>query len=89
MDGSAGHTHQIHVPGTSKVSPKLQLPMEALVHYLRERHGMEDSCEPILRQFRHGQSNPTYYLAYGGEEMVLRKKPVRVFFYSEPSTPAL
>ena len=77
MDGSTGHAHQIHVPGTSEVSPKLQLPMEALVRYLQERHGMGDSCEPTLRQFRHGQSNPTYYLAYGGEEMVLRKKPER------------
>ena len=31
---------------------------------------------PIIRQFKHGQSNPTYYLCYGGAHMVLRKKPV-------------
>jgi aminoglycoside phosphotransferase (APT) family kinase protein len=28
-----------------------------------------------VRQFRGGQSNPTYYLAAGGREYVLRRKP--------------
>lgn len=78
LNNSSDQTHQFHVPGTSEVSQKLQLPMDALTCYLREKHGLEDSHEPTLRQFRHGQSNPTYYLAYGGEEMVLRKKPVRL-----------
>ena len=73
---SSGPTHQFHIPGTSEVSPKLQLPLDALARYLQEKHGLEDTSEPTLRQFRHGQSNPTYYLAYGGQEMVLRKKPV-------------
>lgn len=72
------HTHQTHVPGTAEVSPKLQLPEEQLVHYLQTRHGLGRKGEGlVLRQFRHGQSNPTYYVAYGGQEMVLRKKPVR------------
>ena len=31
---------------------------------------------PIIRQFKHGQSNPTYYIEYGGARLVLRKKPV-------------
>ena len=70
------HTHEVHVPGTSTVSAKLQLPIENLIHYLKDRHGLEQEAWPVLRQFRHGQSNPTYYLAYGGQEMVLRKKPV-------------
>lgn len=35
---------------------------------------------PVIRQFKHGQSNPTYYVAYGNAELVLRKKPV-----SEPA----
>ena len=74
---NASHTHPIHIPGTSDVSPKLQLPVDQLVDYLRERHGLGQKGEvPILRQFRHGQSNPTYYVSYGGQEMVLRKKPV-------------
>ena len=38
---------------------------------------LEDDGSPIvLRKFKHGQSNPTYYLKFGGREMVLRKKPV-------------
>ena len=28
-----------------------------------------------IRQFKHGQSNPTYYVGYSGRDMVLRKKP--------------
>lgn len=75
----SGHTHSLHVPGTSEVPPKLRLPVDSLIGYLRDRHGLrqEEGVEPVIRQFRHGQSNPTYYIAYGGEEMVLRKKPVR------------
>ena len=71
---------QFHIPGTSKVSMKLRLPMKELVWYLQEKHGLEHYGEPVLRQFRHGQSNPTYYLSYGGQEMVLRKKPVRILW---------
>ena len=29
-----------------------------------------------IREFKHGQSNPTYYVRYGGRDLVLRKKPV-------------
>ena len=32
----------------------------------------------IIRQFKHGQSNPTYYVEYGGQRLVIRKKPVSV-----------
>ena len=57
----------------------MQLPVDRLMGYLQEKHGLGGKGEePILRQFRHGQSNPTYYVAYGGHEMVLRKKPVRI-----------
>ena len=31
---------------------------------------------PLIKQFKHGQSNPTYYIEYGGAKLVLRKKPV-------------
>lgn len=78
MDDTADRTHPFHVPGTSDVSPKLQLPTDQLVAYLQEKHRLKQEGEGlILKQFRHGQSNPTYYLSYGGQEMVLRKKPVR------------
>ena len=39
---------------------------------------MKDDGSPIvLKKFKHGQSNPTYYVKFAGKEMVLRKKPVR------------
>lgn len=34
------------------------------------------SDPPIVRQFKHGQSNPTYYVEYEGQRLVIRKKPV-------------
>ena len=37
--------------------------------------------EPIVRCFSHGQSNPTYFIRYGGKDMVLRKKPVSQIFF--------
>ena len=38
---------------------------------------MEDDGSPIvLKKFKHGQLNPTYYVTFTGKEMVLRKKPV-------------
>ena len=54
-----------NIPGTSEVSPKLQFPVEPLVTYLRENHGLTQEGAPLIRQFKHGQSNPTYYIAYG------------------------
>ena len=41
---------------------------------MKEKLNLE-SEELILRQFDHGQSNPTYYIKYAGKELVLRKKP--------------
>ena len=32
--------------------------------------------ELVVRSFKHGQSNPTYYVKFGGRELVVRKKPV-------------
>ena len=34
-----------------------------------------EALTPIVRQFRGGQSNPTYWVAIGDLELVLRKKP--------------
>lgn len=65
-----------HIPGTSEVSEKLRIPEDRLVDYLQREHGLRQEGPPLIRQFKHGQSNPTYYIAYGGEELVLRKKPV-------------
>ena len=66
-----------HIPGTSEVSKKLKIPEDRLVKYLQQKLGLyQKEGAPVIRQFKHGQSNPTYYIAYGGEELVLRKKPV-------------
>jgi acyl-CoA dehydrogenase family protein 10 len=65
----------VRVTGTSEVDPKLVFPVEGLVAYLREKHSLEADEPPLIRQFRHGQSNPTYYIQYAGAQLVLRKKP--------------
>ena len=36
---------------------------------------------PFVCQFKHGQSNPTYYIEYGGKKLVLRKKPVSTLHF--------
>ena len=36
--------------------------------------------DPIIRCYEHGQSNPTYFVRYGGKNMVLRKKPVSTYY---------
>lgn len=57
-------------------------------HNIQDEGGCDDSvivclikgssaAAPVIRQFSHGQSNPTYYIACGKSELVLRKKPVR------------
>ena len=71
-----GNPPPFHIPGTSEVSEKLKIPEDRLVGYLQKEHNLHQEGPPIIRQFKHGQSNPTYYVAYGGEELVLRKKPV-------------
>ena len=52
----------------------MELNIPKLVNYL-QKELKSDNEEIILRQFDHGQSNPTYYVNFGGEEIVLRKKP--------------
>jgi aminoglycoside phosphotransferase (APT) family kinase protein len=51
-----------------------RLNEKALSEYLRKNlSGF--SGELLVRQFGHGQSNPTFLLSAGGKEYVLRKKP--------------
>jgi aminoglycoside phosphotransferase (APT) family kinase protein len=60
--------------GTADVRDVHRFDVAALERYLRER--IEGFAGPLtVRQFRGGQSNPTYYLAGGGREYVLRRKP--------------
>jgi len=59
---------------TAEVREQHRFDVDSLERYLRER--IPDFQGPIeVRQFRGGQSNPTYYLAAGGRELVLRRKP--------------
>ena len=59
---------------TAEVREQHRFDARALERYLRER--IPDFRGPIeVRQFRGGQSNPTYHLTAAGREFVLRRKP--------------
>src|SRR5256885_17163308 len=59
---------------TAEVREAHRFDVGALERYLRAHvEGFGGSLE--VRQFRGGQSNPTYHLAAGGREFVLRRKP--------------
>src|ERR1051325_1561775 len=59
---------------TAEVREQHRFDVAALERYLRAH--VPDFRGPLeVRQCRGGQSNPTYYLAAGGHEYVLRRKP--------------
>jgi len=59
---------------TAEVREAHRFEVGALERYLRDHvEGFGGALD--VRQFRGGQSNPTYYLAAGGREYVLRRKP--------------
>ncbi len=59
---------------TAEVREAHRFDVGALERYMRERvEGFSGSLE--VRQFRGGQSNPTYHVSAGGREYVLRRKP--------------
>ena len=62
------------IEGTAEVRDVHRFDVSALERYLSGR--IEGFRGPLgVRQFRGGQSNPTYYLEAGGREYVLRRKP--------------
>ncbi|XP_068681218.1 acyl-CoA dehydrogenase family member 10-like isoform X2 [Montipora foliosa] len=63
------------VPGTTAVRKAHQISFDSLQSYLQSQLGLHQDEPPTVRQFKHGQSNPTYYIEYGGERLVIRKKP--------------
>ena len=63
------------IPGTTCMSEKQKLPVEKLQTYLLEKHDLKGHRSPTIKVFKHGQSNPTYYVSYAGRDLVLRKKP--------------
>jgi aminoglycoside phosphotransferase (APT) family kinase protein len=59
---------------TAEVREQHRFDVDALARYLRAHvPGFEGAL--TVRQFRGGQSNPTYHLTAGGREYVLRRKP--------------
>ncbi|RCN27289.1 hypothetical protein ANCCAN_26978 [Ancylostoma caninum] len=51
------------------------LPEEKLKRFLQKELGLPVVDPFVVHRFGHGQSNPTYYVKLGNEELVLRKKP--------------
>ncbi|EGR27421.1 hypothetical protein IMG5_196030 [Ichthyophthirius multifiliis] len=66
---------------TIPVLPNHLFNSESLRKYLDQSFNFSNSfqqqqqSEYIIRQFQHGQSNPTFYIKYQEKEYVLRKKP--------------
>jgi len=59
---------------TAEVREQHRFDPAALERYMREH--VAGFAGPLgVKQFRGGQSNPTYYLTAGGREYVLRRKP--------------
>uniref|UniRef100_A0A4W3J982 Acyl-CoA dehydrogenase family member 11 n=1 Tax=Callorhinchus milii TaxID=7868 RepID=A0A4W3J982_CALMI len=61
-----------YVEGTRAVRQGMEIPVDKLKEYLQTALGQKPLS---LRQFTHGQSNPTYHLQSGDRQLVLRKKP--------------
>ncbi|XP_028681110.1 acyl-CoA dehydrogenase family member 10-like isoform X4 [Erpetoichthys calabaricus] len=63
------------IPGTCSVRNSMRIPVEQLQKFLQDTLSTSSSDPVGLRQFSHGQSNPTYLVTVGGRHLVLRKKP--------------
>ena len=59
---------------TAEVREQHRFDPATLERYMRE-HVAGFTGSLTVRQFRGGQSNPTYYITAGGKEYVLRRKP--------------
>ncbi|XP_042297752.1 acyl-CoA dehydrogenase family member 10 isoform X2 [Sceloporus undulatus] len=75
LETHLGFPLQSFVPYTSSVRPTMEIPREPLRNYLARILGTQAKESLVLRQFSHGQSNPTYYIRFGEHQLVLRKKP--------------
>lgn len=63
-------------PGTSSVRKGMELNEANLRTYLASVGvGSATEGDIVIREFKHGQSNPTYFVRFGGRDLVLRKKP--------------
>lgn len=60
--------------GTKEVSERHRFDADSLRRWM-DAHGQPTSGPLTIRQFRGGQSNPTFWVSDGVSEWVLRKKP--------------
>eukprot|EP00106_Octopus_bimaculoides_P000117 XP_014767559.1 PREDICTED: acyl-CoA dehydrogenase family member 10-like [Octopus bimaculoides] len=71
-----GLSLQGYLKGTISVPERLRFSRENLAAYLTESLNLtHPGTLPHIRLFKHGMSNPTFYLKFGDKELVLRKKP--------------
>mmetsp|Transcript_6598 Transcript_6598/g.15444 ORF Transcript_6598/g.15444 Transcript_6598/m.15444 type:complete len:622 (-) Transcript_6598:73-1938(-) len=77
LEARLGFPLQGYVAGTVSVRPNLKIDASAVDAYSQTVPSLAaDGGVKNMRQFGHGQSNPTYHLTYNsGKEVVLRKKP--------------
>lgn len=77
LEGKVGLKLQEFVPGTISVRPHLAVDTNVLSKFIEETSSVPgDGPVSRIRQFGHGQSNPTYHVTRAsGHELVLRKKP--------------
>ncbi|XP_036382649.1 acyl-CoA dehydrogenase family member 10-like isoform X1 [Megalops cyprinoides] len=75
LEGVLGFSLSGFIPGTRAARGAMQLSVTQLTQYLRTVLQLSDKEPVSVRQFSHGQSNPTYLLTVGGRQLVLRKKP--------------
>ena len=65
-----------HVGGTTLSFRKgMELNKQAVKEYMIRHLKLADDSDIQIKQFEHGQSNPTYLVEYLGKKYVLRKKP--------------
>ena len=60
--------------GTTPIRKGMGLDEQKIKAFLNDKLNIQGDAM-VVRQFDHGQSNPTYYIKYGDVELVLRKKP--------------
>ena len=65
-----------HVEGTTiKFRKGMEIDKEQVKKFLISHLELQEKGEIRIKQFEHGQSNPTYLVDYLGKKYVLRKKP--------------
>ncbi|KAK2163982.1 hypothetical protein LSH36_71g05101 [Paralvinella palmiformis] len=70
-----GFDVRYYADGTTSVPKNLEISSKNLKSYLNWALKIHSKEDPVVRCYAHGQSNPTYFIRYGGKNMVLRKKP--------------